>query len=207
MTNELDILISRVIDKVATKSDWEAIEAMASADPGVWRELGAAQRADQQLVIEVAHETSAASWVSLPTATLDLAQSKTQQRSRLVATWGGWAAAAALALAFVGQRGGATRGSVDMASADLVPIRSAGDALQAYLDRGKQDGVVIGELPDKVLVQTRPIGNDGGVEVVYLRQIVERTRVNDLYRPTTDELGNVTGVPVRIKPASERGWY
>ncbi|NUQ68803.1 MAG: hypothetical protein HUU18_11065, partial [Phycisphaerales bacterium] len=118
-------------------------------------------------------------------------------------------AAAALALAFVGQKtgGNARTGGGEMAVADLVPIRSASDALQEYLDRGRQDGLVIGELPDKVLVQTRPIGNGGGMEVVYLRQIVERTRVDDLYRTTTDELGNVMGLPVRVTPASERGWY
>ena len=209
MNNELDILVSRVIDGVASRADWDAIEAMAAADPGVWRELASAQRADQQLTREVRTETAAAAWVSLPTATTDLAAVQTQRRSRAVAMWGGWAAAAALALAVVGQKTGGNNGARggEMAVADLVPIRSASDALQEYLDRGRQDGLVIGELPDKVLVQTRPIGNGGGMEVVYLRQIVERTRVDDLYRTTTDELGNVMGLPVRVTPASERGWY
>lgn len=219
MNNELDILVSRVVDKVASKADWEALEAMALSDPGVWRELAAAQRMDQQLSGEVWTETAAALWVSLPSATADLAAGRAQQRSRLVAMWGGWAAAAAIALAFVGQRSergapaggteltGANLPGMDLAATDLVPIRSASDALRAYLDRGRLDGLVIGELPDKVLVQTRPIANGGGMEVVYLRQIVERARVDDLYRPTTDELGNVTGLPVRVTPASERGWY
>jgi hypothetical protein len=60
-------------------------------------------------------------------------------------------------------------------------------------------------LPDKVLIRATPLAlKDGsiGYEIFYVRQILERAQVPDLYTfgATQDELGRATiqPVPVRI---------
>lgn len=198
MSGELDNLISRVIDGVAGKADWDALEALAASNPSVWRELAVAQRVDQALTGEARRETACAQWVDIRVE--EFAGHVTRRRSRLVATWGGWAAAAAVALAFVSQRA-PSRPQSGGNQAGILSFENASDALAAYLERGKKDGVVLGELPDKVLVQTRPARDGRGVEVVYLRQIMECARVGDLYRPSSDEAGNLTAVPVKFRRA------
>jgi hypothetical protein len=44
-------------------------------------------------------------------------------------------------------------------------------------------------MPAKVIVQGAPIKDGQGYEVVFIRQIVEKARVDDLVRFTSDEAG------------------
>jgi hypothetical protein len=208
----LDILISRVVDGVATPADWVSLESIAASNPSVWREIAVAQRTDRALVAAVCHETLAAERIDLhtqdnPGGSLLFSQSTFTRRLRIAGAWGGWAAAAAVAMAFLGHagapaaagRGAPVVGSVDTAQASLPgPISSAGMFLDEYLSRGREEGTVISELPDKIVVETTQSADGQGYEVVYLRQIMERVRVQDLYRFSQDEAGNPT--PVKINP-------
>jgi hypothetical protein len=129
----------------------------------------------------------------------------------------GWAAAAVLAVAFYSGR--LNSNSSSNMSANLGNSQSAGlvptfgnatpnpteDYLARYLDQGHEEGRVVGELPDKVLIRATPTTmKDGsiGYDVFYVRQILERAQVPDLYTigATQDELGRATiqPVPVRI---------
>ena len=64
--------------------------------------------------------------------------------------------------------------------------------------RGKEEGRVIGELPDRVLVNSTEAPDGKGYEVVFVRQIMEKTRVDDLYKVSSDEGGNPHPVKVRF---------
>jgi hypothetical protein len=187
---ELDILISRVIDGCAGDEDWKRLEALGALDPGIWRELAHAQRHDALLRQEVERATRIASHIEVRGGEI---RQLTIRRSARVAMWGGWAAAAMLALAFVS--------GVPVRRADQGAQQaslSAADALARYLDAGQREGRVIREEPTKVLVETRPAENGRGYEVVFYRLIMERQQVPDLYRLTSDELGRA--VPVRVEP-------
>jgi hypothetical protein len=70
------------------------------------------------------------------------------------------------------------------------------EMLSQYIDLGKKQGTVVGELPDKIVLDSTKTP-DGATEIVFVRQIVEKARVDDLYRMATDEAGNPR--PVRIK--------
>lgn len=61
---------------------------------------------------------------------------------------------------------------------------SAADALDLYLERGRDEGVVLEERPDLLMLDSRPTPDGRGYEVVYLRQILERTVVPELFVPT-----------------------
>jgi hypothetical protein len=116
-------------------------------------------------------------------------------RGRRFMTWGGWAAAAALGLAYLG-------GFVPRApefsgnQASLGPtFHTPEQALAAYYEQGQKLGTVVGEVPQKVLLQSNPVEGGQGYEVVFVRQIVERARVPSLYSMGSDELGNPAPVP------------
>ena len=86
-----------------------------------------------------------------------------------------------------------------------TPSSATEDHLARYLDQGYEEGRVVGELPDKVLIRATPMAlQDGtiGYDVVYVRQILERVQVPDLYTfgATQDELGRsrMQPVPVRV---------
>ena len=107
-----DILVTRVVDGRDTASDWRALESLASADPQVWRTLAQAQRDHRAMSREVRAQTAIAAHVSAPVHVLGRAgapavgeREAMSRRTRDVSTWAGWAAAAAIALAFVGRVG------------------------------------------------------------------------------------------------------
>ena len=59
-----------------------------------------------------------------------------------------------------------------------------------WIESGKQQGTVIGELPQRIVLDARPADDGIGYDVTYLRQIQERTRVPDLYQAVgQDERG------------------
>jgi hypothetical protein len=66
---------------------------------------------------------------------------------------------------------------------------------------GKQSGRVLGEVP--VLCESKPAATGQGFEVVYVRQILERAEVHDLYRFSVDEAGNP--LPVRVTVPAKPG--
>ena len=70
---------------------------------------------------------------------------------------------------------------------------TAVDLFQAYLQKGRQEEMVIGEVPEKILIDSRSMPSGEGYELLYLRQILERAIVPDLYQFTAqDALGRPT---------------
>ncbi|MFK7960207.1 MAG: hypothetical protein AB8G96_06745 [Phycisphaerales bacterium] len=58
---------------------------------------------------------------------------------------------------------------------------TADDALSLYLDRGRAEGRVVRESPTQVLISSRPSADGKGLEVTYVRQILERMVVPEMY--------------------------
>jgi hypothetical protein len=61
-----DILITRIIDSRDTAADWNAFEAFAAADPGMYRELALAQRDHRLLCAQMRAQSGVAEYVSAP---------------------------------------------------------------------------------------------------------------------------------------------
>lgn len=197
---EQDLVITRIVDGRATAEDWAALERLAQAQPGVYGELARAQREHALLAGAVMAELAPAEAVALPAH--HAASYKLSSRIRAAGAWGGWAAAAAVALAWMGGLpADGSRGAGNENQASIFPVNSASDALDAYLNLGKKDGTVIQQLPGKVLVDDpRPAPDGRGYEVIFIRQIVERETVPDLYRFTRDETGGLRAIPVQVRP-------
>ncbi len=193
--NELhdDILISRAIDGDATTAEWDQLTARAEADPTILVELAAALREHGAFGRAVNADVAVADAVEMPTAGFTPTARSVATLSNLRG-WTGWAIAAVLTIAWVG-------GVLNLVQPKQALTEQAGFAhdataaqmLQAYLDKGRQEEFVIAELPERVLIETRPSATGRGHELLYLRQILERTVVPDLYEYySQDEMGRPT---------------
>ncbi len=215
MDQQIDILLTRAVDGRASREDWTALEAFAAREPSVWRELALAQR-DQALLTEaVERELAAAGRVDLPIAP---AQAHDDSDARSVhvrggrfAIWGGWAAAAAVALLYVNRVPTASQQPMDstnpsMNQASLIPglfdrelsKRSSDEVRDMYVTRANAEGRLVSEVPAQILLEATPLP-DGRLQVRYIRQFVETATVPGLYRFSQDELGQPQPVRVRVQ--------
>ena len=210
---QIDLLISRIADGEATQSDWSAFGTLAEQSPGAWKHLAQAQRDHQSLALAVGVALHAADRVELPprdAADAFLHRDRAASPAHRIRQYGGWAAAAAIALAWLGMNGGQftlgggkSTGSASVAGipAGYFKVDSSDDALQLYRDQGKRDGRFIAEVP--VLLESSPMTTGKGYEVVYVRQFYERARVDNLLRFAQDETGKL--IPVKVNISGRAG--
>jgi hypothetical protein len=215
--DDADLLISRAVDGRTSQAEWVLLELAAAQDPSVWRRLAQAHWDQALLSKGVLRAADIADRVDLPTV-LEAERAAHEHRPFFgnVRSWGGWAAAAILTFAVVVQTSrialqGTPSTGLSEGPSQAAPntagvgsgLASAADAFNAYLTRGKQEGRVLGEVPDQVLVDSRPSPDGEGFDVLYVRQVVEKARVKDLYRFSHDEAGRVTPVRVEARPTTK----
>jgi hypothetical protein len=195
MTDQRDILMSRIAEFEANEQDFEQFVTLAEQSPCAWRELIETLRdraalnrlvaiaGDQAERIEVdAAGEESSSLEASPPASGD---------GRILAAigrWSGWAVAAAVALAFVlDSRWGPTNSTITGSPptttqhAGIGPSVSAREAFDHYLERGRAEGTVLSSGPQRVLLETRPAPSGAGYELIYLQQVLERDVVPELY--------------------------
>lgn len=188
-----DTLLTRIIDAEATPGDWAAFRALAAREPAVWSELAEMQREHDDLAGALAAAIAVADRVEIPVHEHHAVRPSVRLRG--VSSWGGWLAAAGLLLAFTIGAPRAPQAAGPAQSASLLPTTPE-EALQRYLDLGREAGVVVGQAPELIVLDSVPVEGGEGFEVTYLRQVIEKRRVRDLYRVAQDELGNPVRVPV-----------
>ena len=200
MTDEMnsreDILITRVLEGEAQRNDLRDLFALAAEDATLWDRFQAARQDRDAFAMVVNEAVSVADRIESP---LHASEGDLTSPARLrFAGWSGWAAAAAIVLAWswFGQLPPPSPLPDGPTGAILAPASlSADDALAAYLDRSRAENRLIRELP-QVFVEARPAADGHGTEVTYMRQFLERTVVNDIYELTTDEAGTPGAVRV-----------
>ncbi|MHC4767399.1 MAG: hypothetical protein ACYTEI_01650 [Planctomycetota bacterium] len=188
MEQERDqLLMSRVVDGDATTDQWDELTALAAEDPLVWCRLAETLRDHASFSRAINAHVAVAETVPIPSGERPRASVTVEPHTSPfahVSRWSGWAVAAVVGIAWLSWIFNAADPGRNLEPA--APVSYAGlpasDLLQAYLDRGKQEDLVIGEVPDRVLINTRPSVSGQGYELVYLRQIMERAVVPDLYQ-------------------------
>jgi hypothetical protein len=215
---QLDLLVSRIADGEASEHDWKAFNTLAESQKDAWKQLAQAQRQHGELSLAVSLALHAADRSELPLRSQSgaggfdgrdaHARDAFSPTARLRA-WGGWAVAAAVALAWLG---GNRLGVISPVGGPGPGNQQAGmvnagwtsdDYANAYLDKGQKEGRVFGELASRP-IEIRPAEKGGGYEVLYVRQILEQARVNDLVKFGVDEAGRPVpvkyNVPVKFTP-------
>jgi hypothetical protein len=202
--HDSDVLIARVVDGEASSEQWALFCRMAEVNPSLWRDLAEAQHQQSELSAHVMRAVAVADHVEAPVAQeMALRFNQRVRAAIVVGGWGGWlAAAAALLIAWglgvPGLSGPAPRTESPTLKAGLGGGIS--DALKTYLERGRESGQVVGELPERILIDARPVASEGGgrFEVIYIRQIMERVVVDEFFGLGVDDIGRPT--PVRLDP-------
>lgn len=202
--NREDILIGRVIDGESSASDWSQLEAMASADPGVWQRLAEAQRAHAQLSKAIEDRLAVVELVGIPDPEpVPLPWVAVFQR------WGGWALAAMLCFAWVfsqqlpvQQRPSQTHSGFGSGAVQPVFVRNTTpeDAWSDYIETARLANHLVSELPP-MLVQAHRLPS-GAHQVFYVRRSLEQATLTDIaeLRVSEDEQGTplLFTVPARI---------
>ncbi|MCA9277717.1 MAG: hypothetical protein H6815_02915 [Phycisphaeraceae bacterium] len=193
---DLDTLITRVIDAEASVEDWNLLRDLASVDQTVWQQLAESQMQHAQLQRSVEMMLDPVDRIEAP---VEMAMhQRFAARVSNVTTWGGWLAAAMIMLAFVVARNNWTNNtnfnSNPEHTAGIGPnfmpkFDSPEQALNKYIEMGKEQGVVLDQMPEQMLVATRPTANNTKVEVIYIRQIVERRVLDNLYNVGETDTG------------------
>ena len=190
-----ELLISLAVDGGATARDWVELASSAGADPDLWRRLGETLRDQAGFARAINCSVAVADTVDPPLdhATAPAAPDDAEAGGGLrILPWLGWAVAATLTITWAVDWGGSPPTGGDVWKTQVVPL-TAGDLFQAYLKKGRQEQMVIGEVPEKILIDSRSMPSGEGYELLYLRQILERAIVPDLYQFTAqDELGRPT---------------
>jgi hypothetical protein len=205
------LLMSRIIGAEDNEQEWREWENLAGGDPKLWRELAEAQRDQIALIHAVGSAGTIADHFIFP-ATMHHGggandRARGRIRLRTWSAWSGWAVAALVAIVASIRLTQLTAlptpaQGVPAHAANLMPV-SARDAFRAYLNKGMETGEVVGEVPAKVLLDSRPAPTGKGYEVLYLRQVMERAIVPDLYQINGEnELGQPT--LARYQPAVRR---
>ncbi|MGP1273313.1 MAG: hypothetical protein ACTS22_08255 [Phycisphaerales bacterium] len=202
-----DILVARIVDGAATAEDWRELRGIAARDQSIWAEIAETQELCREIGVAMEEAGATADRVELPAR--ERTPSAPGQRLRLAMSAGGWLAAACVLLAWsvgtgsAGPVDGSARPRPATPTAGIAtPITTAADALKRYLELGRESGEVLGELPTSVVLDRTPLADGGGYEVVYLRQIVEKTTVQDIYETVTGDTGELFVVPKTPEPAS-----
>ncbi len=215
-----DRLLSRVVDRLATPIEWAELTSRAESNPALWQRLGETLRDECLLQAAVvtggiasapkfaAAEQGAASAGRRQHAPTKLQTDRVPQarptRSRplaleVIRSVGFAALGAALCLAWLRDSDSSQARPPQSVAAKHQPTASASAQLFArYLEQRSTEGGLVEQLPDLTL--TSQATEDGQVEVLFLRRIVERAIVQDAWTLAIDEHGNPD--PIRV-PAIE----
>lgn len=193
-----DILISRIVDGSAEPADWTELQEVAEHDAGALKRLAEAQRRESLLRDGLAEALGEIGGIELPeehNATVYKFRSRLQ-------SWTGWAAAAVVALAWLTAGGVLQPANPSHNVAGWTP-GTTDEAFDQYQMIGYAEGRVLAELP-MVMLQTKRLEN-GHAEVTYLRRVLERRIVTEIYEPGVDASGRPVLVPAQLIRVVEDG--
>ena len=200
-TNRQAILINRVLEREVSRDELAELASLAATDPAVWGELAAALGAQciVQRGVDAARQIAAS--VELPLGSCSPAVAAAASRRRL-RSWSGWLTAAVIALAFVVVQLVNLRGQQPQPFAggpDQQDEMRAEDPFDQYLLAATKAGRVVRPLPP-VTVDVRPDSEGRGTEVIYLRRVLERTTVDEVFTLGQDEHGRAIAVRSSTPP-------
>lgn len=179
-----EILITRYVDQSASPEDLRELTRMAQSDADLWNQLQQAVDDHAALMLAVDRETAIVDDISIR----DLTNNPVPVEPALIqrpahtlwSRWSGWAAAAVLAIVWVGLEQLPTARNLPTPISNPVQVSNVDDALANYISTAKSQGRLLQELP-KVLIRTQPSADGTETEVTYLRQFVERVQATEFH--------------------------
>lgn len=221
-----DVLLGRVgSGEDGDDRAWRAIETAAKNEPALWERTARALHAELGVRQSLESALAAADRAEIPDEAFDLAHldapddeadafgggagsipgagAQTYRISPAMTHWSGWAVAAMIAIAWLGVwtnrplvsngngAGPMQAGPPEFSLTSLSPD----EVYDAYRVRGYEEGRLVQELP-MLMVETRAIRDGQAIEVLYIRQTLERATVDSVFSFSEDETGQMRYVPV-----------
>lgn len=217
-----EILITRLADGDASDAEWNEFQRRAAADHAPWRQLAEEQHTVRKLREGFEQVAARIDQISLAVACSESVEASEvamsgrpanrgyQFVSHFARRYGGWAAAAAVALVWTistftsppSQHGSselagtaegiANNGDTGFtnSSSNAVPVSMTPDQ---YYEKYLESPYVVRELQPLLLQTGR--NQAGQPEVLYMRRIIERRKFDGMYRVATDGYSNGVLVP------------
>lgn len=188
-TDQHEQLIVRILNRELQARDLDELAQLSQNEPEALSQIAATLRAAATIESGVEAAESIAASVELP----DKYEINNVATNPIV-RWSGWAAAAMLAAAWV--LSVVLKPSLPSVDA---PIRSnillsANEALEQYIRAGIAEGRIVEELP-LLTVELRPAEDGEGMDVFYVRRVLERAHVKGMYKMGMDEQGRAVVLP------------
>ncbi|MAG55359.1 MAG: hypothetical protein CMJ83_03625 [Planctomycetes bacterium] len=182
-----EILVGRAVDGTASADEWTEIEARADADPIVWRRIGHSMRDEAFLRGGLDDAFAVADGVGLPGAAAP-------RFTRVLDNRFARAAVVLIAITAGFSIGSTSSGVASEAAEPTARFASPAELLRKYVEGGRAEGRVVDELPE-LLLHHRPASSGEGIEVFYVRRLLERRIVDQSFEIATDEHGRLAVVP------------
>lgn len=194
ITPDTETLLNRIIDGEESTNDWRAFAGAADQSPELWRQLAEQQRQSRLLSLAVRDRVEQVGLDATGRLHVEGVErggaGEMQVFTPRPGSWIGWAVAACLLVAWgftsslgigpqsAGSREQATGGGTPSDTGIVqASFTNPADALQSYLELGRRDGTVVGEVRGKPLVEKQALESGEGYVVFYYRVILERREV------------------------------
>lgn len=177
--DRLDLLVSRAIDRVASDAEWQELEVAAGIGPEVWERLAQTLRAEGRVAVGLRGATAVADAVVLPAA---------RAPTRFFRLRHGIAAAAIVMALVAGWSARGLAGSDPVSRGGNAPALDYDEAFARCVAAGVRSGTLVDELPAEVVHQAKT-SSGNAFEVYFVRRLVERRVLPELYRIDQDERG------------------
>lgn len=192
-----DVITHRVVDGAASADELRELAELATMDDSVWGRVAEALRIDRTVSEGVDAAAMIAATIEAPHARAGITRASRHAGALRLRQWSGWAAAAVIAIAFVIVQivNSPLTEPVPTTMIATAPTQPAlDDVIHAYVQAGLEQGRVLRELPP-VTVEINPTPDGLATEVTYVRRLLERTTIDQVYRIGHDEHGRPMAVP------------
>ncbi len=202
-----DQLVDRILSGAFDASDLDELARLSMTEPESLNRIAAQMRAAATIERGVRAAESIVSTIELPHVAAP--RTTVGPRRRIsIGAFSGWAAAAMigmvwLALSLVTPNAASNVGDSQPGFTAMPAALDANQALAQYLDLGAAEGRIVEELP-LVTVDLQPAVDGEGMDVLYMRRFVERTRIEGMYKMGIDDLGRAVILPADETPDHTR---
>lgn len=188
-TDLYEQLIDRILSRKIEARDLDELAQLSQNDPQALSQIAAILRAAATIESGVEAAESIAATIELP-ENCEIRSSATNP----IVRWSGWSAAAMLAAAWllVAVLKPALPSSDELIRPNI--LLTASEALEQYMRAGLAEGRIIEELP-LLTVDLRPAEDGEGMDVFYVRRVIEKAHVKGMYKMGMDDQGRAVVMP------------
>ena len=182
-------LVDRILNRDLQARDLDELAQLSQNDPQALSQIAATLRAAATIETGIEAAESIANSIELPDSNV-----LRKTPSIPIVRWSGWATASMLAAAwlFVAILKPALPSSDEPVRSNI--LLTASEALEQYMRAGKEEGRIVEELP-LITVELRPAEDGDGMDVFYVRRLIERAHVKGMYKMGMDDQGRAVVLP------------